>query len=108
MALKALGFRILVKPQETSKKTDAGMVTEGGIFIPDESAKMDKNAQTTGTIVEIGEDAFVAFKPKTAYWGLKVGDKIHYPRYAGKGLTDSKTKEELLAINDEDVIAVEV
>lgn len=101
MAIKALGFRLLVQPDEVEE------VTAGGIVLAIDQ-KLEKNAQTTGTIVGIGEDVAVAFKPKTEFWGLKVGDKVHYPKYAGKWLKDTTTKEEVLAINDEDVIAVEV
>lgn len=101
MAIKALGFRLLVQPDEVEE------ITAGGIVLALDT-KLEKGAQTTGTIVGIGEDVAVAFKPKTEFWGLKVGDKVHYPKYAGKWLKDTVTKEEVLAINDEDVIAVEV
>lgn len=100
MSLKAVGFRIIVKPNDIIKKTPSGIV-----IAVDE--KLEKGAVTSGTIVDIGEDAFVAYRPKTEFCGLKVGDQIHYPRYAGKGIKDETTKEELLVIHDEDVIAVE-
>jgi len=100
MSWKGIAFRALVRPDEVEMKTESGIV-----LAVDE--KLEKNAQTTGTIVVLGEDFAAAFKPKTPFWGLKVGDKIHYPKYAGKWVRHSKTKEELLAINDEDVIVAE-
>lgn len=100
MTIKAVSFRILVQPDEVETTTAGGLV-----LAVDE--KMEKNAQTSGIIVDIGEDAFVAYRPKTQYCGLSVGDRVHYPKYAGKWIRDTVTKEEFLAINDEDIIAVE-
>lgn len=102
MSLKAVAFRLLVNPDETVKKS------AGGIDLSALNEKAERNAQTTGVIVDIGEDAFVAYRVKTEFAGLKVGDRIHYPKYAGKWVRDSKTLQEYLAINDEDVIAKEV
>lgn len=101
MAIKAPGFRMFVKPNEVKQMSD------GGIDLSALDQEAEKNAQTTGTVVAIGEDFAVAFKPKTPYWGIKVGDKVYYPRYAGKWLENKETKEEVLAINDEDVIGYE-
>jgi len=61
------------------------------------------NAQVTGVITQIGEDAYAAFKPKTEYAGLKVGDRVAYAKYAGKWISD-----DVLVLCDEDVVAVEV
>lgn len=101
MSLKAISFKILVNPDDVMKKS------AGGIDLSALDQKAERNAQTTGVIVHLGEDAFVAFKPKTPFAGLKVGDRVHYPKYAGKWVRDSKTLEEFLAIMDEDIIAVE-
>jgi co-chaperonin GroES (HSP10) len=89
-----------VKPKEVETTTKSGV-----ILAVDEKA--ERNAQTVGEIISLGEDSFVAYRPKTEFWGLKAGDRIHFPKYAGKWLRDSKTGEEILAINDEDVIAKE-
>lgn len=101
MSLKAVTWHILVSPDETEKKS------AGGIDLSALDHKAERNAQTTGVVVNIGEDAFAAYKPKTPYAGIQVGDRVHYPKYSGKWVRDSKTFEEFLAINDEDIIVVE-
>lgn len=96
MSWKPVAHRIIVKPDEVEKKTKSGIV-----LARDE--RQEKNAQVHGTILSIGEDAWVAFNPKTEFAGLKVGDRVAYARYAGKPLEDGT-----LALVDEDVVAVEV
>lgn len=91
--VKAIGYKIIIKPDEVLK------YSKGGIALAVD-AKMEANAQVVGTIVDIGEDFAVAYKPKTPYWGLKVGDKVYYAKYAGKWVGD-----DLLILNDEDICA---
>ncbi len=93
MAIKAIGYKVIVRPDIIEKKTKSGLV-----LAVDE--KLEQGAQVVGTIVDIGEDAFVAYKPKTPFCGLKKGDKVFYAKYAGKGLGDG-----LLCIVDDDICA---
>jgi len=93
-----VSFRVIIKPEEIEKTTDSGIV-----LAIDE--RQEKNAQVVGTVIDIGEDAYANFKPKTEFAGLKVGDKVYYARYAGKGIKDLKTLEEFLVVNDEDIVA---
>lgn len=93
---KPIGHRILVKPDEVVKKTASGI-----LIASDE--KLERNAQVFGTIIEIGEDAWVAYKPKSEFAGLKVGDRVAYAKYAGKWLADNS-----LVLNDDDIVAKEV
>ncbi|MDE1868312.1 MAG: hypothetical protein KGI08_11480 [Thaumarchaeota archaeon] len=101
MTLKAIGYKLIVLPETVEKKTKSGIV-----LAVDE--KMEQNAQVVGTIIDIGEDVAAAFKPKTEYWGLRVGDKIWYAKYAGKWIKDEENNREVLVINDEDVCVKEV
>lgn len=101
MSLKAITYHVMLKPDET-KEQYKGLLDLSAL-----DAKAEKNAQTIGTIVDIGEDAFVAYKPKTPFAGLKIGDRVHFPRYSGKWVKDLNTNEEFLIINDEDIIAKE-
>ena len=96
--IKAIGFRVIVKPKEVEE------VTASGIVLPVDK-QLEEQAQVLGTIIDIGEDAAVAFKPTTKHWGLKVGDQVYYAKYAGKWIHDPATKEQVLVLNDEDIVA---
>ena len=97
MTIKAVAFRVLVRP----KNVDA--VSKGGIDLSAVDQKMERNAQITGTIIDIGPDVYKAFKTTEEFAGLKIGDIVYYPKYAGKWVPDFNTGEELLMLNDEDV-----
>ena len=98
MTVKAVGFRILVKPDEIKKETASGIV-----LAVDEAA--EKGARVTGTIVDIGEIAWKAFNPQSPYAGLAVGDKVFFAKYAGKTVIDPTDKQEYVILNDEDIVA---
>lgn len=93
---KAIGFRVVILPDSVEKTTASGII----ISVDD---RLEKNAQVVGTILDIGEDAFAAYKPKTEFCGLKVGDKVFYAKYAGKWLPGEF--EGLLVVNDDDIVA---
>ena len=99
--LKAVGFCVIVFPDIVEEQTKSGIILKM-------DKKMEQNAQVTGTIVDIGEDAFAAYKPKTPYAGLKVGDKVWYAKYAGKWIKDKENDREVLIIRDEDIVCKEV
>lgn len=97
MAIKAVGHRILLKPEEVKSKSAGGIE-----LIIDRKAEL--NDQSLGTILDIGEDVYAAFKPKREFAGLAVGDKVYYAKRAGKWCQDPVSKEEFLMVNDEDVV----
>jgi co-chaperonin GroES (HSP10) len=98
--LKAVGYKVIVLPLVVEE------VSKGGIVLAVDG-RMERNAQTIGTIIDIGEDVAAAYKPKTEHWGLKVGDKIWYAKYAGKWVKDEANDREVLVINDEDICVKE-
>lgn len=102
MAVKAVGFRIVIKPDPVMEKT------KGGIILATDD-KLERAAISVGTVVEVGPIAFMAFKPYEGAW-CKAGDKIAYARYAGKWVADPEfpddKEKELLVINDEDVVCL--
>ena len=104
MAYRAVGFKCLVLPDPVSKDTEVksagGIITQ---FRSKQDQLQEQNAQVTGVILDIGEDFAEAYKPKTKNWGLKVGDRIWYAKYAGKWVYDKKNDRHLLVIVDEDV-----
>src|SRR6266852_5526485 len=104
---KAVGFRVLVKPDDIIK------TSKGGIAIVTDE-RLERGATTTWTVVEVGPEAFRAFN-KAAYFvcwlfgiwkpWVKVGDHIFYAKYAGKSIDDIDGTP-LLFLNDEDVIGL--
>jgi len=95
--------RVLVLPEnvqdanETFKKMKAL-----GLAIPDSDLlKKEQAAVELGTIIAIGETAFVDFKATKV---PVVGEKVLYAKYAGKAVSDGDTK--YLVLNDEDIIGI--
>ncbi len=93
-AIKPLGDRVVVRPQEAEEKT------AGGLFIPDTA----KEKPMKGTVVAAG--------PGKVENGTKVdmtvkeGDVILYGKYAGTEITlDS---EEVLIMRESDILGVVV
>jgi co-chaperonin GroES (HSP10) len=101
MTLKAIGYKLIILPDAVEEKTKSGIVLAV-------DQKLERGAQVTGTILDMGEDVAAAYKPKTEFWGLKVGDKVWYAKYAGKWIKDIENDREVLVINDEDVCVKEV
>ena len=99
--LRAVGFRVLVKPDPVLKKTKSGI-----IISTDE--RLERGATEKGTVVDVGPEAFLAHNRAAGFkdqqpW-VTVGQRIYFARYAGKWVLDPEDREMYLAINDEDVI----
>ena len=118
LMFKAIAFRILVKPDPVGykvvsfgcydvpiKKVTGHWVTPNGLEVDhliDE--KQESGATVTGTVIDIGPDAWAAYKPSEKFAGLLVGDHVYYAKYAGKVVTDFDTGEEYLSLNDDDIV----
>lgn len=111
------GDRIVVKPDEVEK------VTEGGIIIPDAQADRHANAQTIGTLVAVGPDAW-QHHTETIYRTIngelklvekrtvgysepfaQVGDRVAFAKYGGLAVVGEDGKQYRI-LNDEDITAV--
>lgn len=95
MNLEVVGHRVLVKPEHVAAETDWGFKMDVG-----DTYKREMGATQIGTIVGIGPNAWLDFKPGNRW--AEVGDKIYYAKYAGKTVKPSED-EEYVIINDEDV-----
>lgn len=95
--IKTPGYRLLVKPDDIETKTSTGIV-----LAVDE--KLEKGARITGTVIDIGGECWGIHKGN-APW-CKVGDKIFWAKYAGKGVIDPTDDKEYVILNDEDVVGV--
>lgn len=95
--IEPLKYRVLIKPIELEVVDEAfAAAKRAGIQILEDARTKEINAVDRGTVVAIGPEAEV---------GVEVGDDIYYAKYAGKKIVDPHTKEEFLALNDEDLVA---
>jgi len=96
--IKPAGHRVLLKadPIET--------VSKGGIIVvaSTEEEKLERAAQTNGTLVQTGQ---AAWEDYNAPWA-SVGDRVSYIRHAGKWINDPVTGEEYVILNDIDILAI--
>jgi co-chaperonin GroES (HSP10) len=78
MTLKALGNRIIVKPEkvEDCKVTDAGVK----LYFAQQTIAAERGAMDRGTVVAVGEFAWDDYAGPWA----KVGDKVMWPKYGGR------------------------
>lgn len=97
--LKPLLHRLLVKPDDVETTTSSGIVLAL-------DPKKERQAVEKGTIMDIGDTAFLDFtKERTGIALPNVGDRVYYAKYAGKTVKDLDDTE-LLLLNDEDVLAI--
>jgi co-chaperonin GroES (HSP10) len=92
--LTLTGERVLVLPP--SKKE----VSKGGLIIPEISQERNQRAETTGIFIACGPEALLRKEMK----GLKVGDTLFYPQYAGDGVSFLKSGKQYRIINAADVL----
>lgn len=105
MAIKPILHRILVKPDDIHAKDAAFAAAKRiGIEIIEAERKREQAAIDTGVVVEVGPTAFRDFGVDNA--PIKAGDVVVYAKYGGKAIEDPVTKEQFVALNDEDVIAI--
>ena len=102
---KAIGFRILVEPEQALGKTASGLITG-----TDEMIEQEQRGKDVGTVLDIGPAAF-----KLDRFGnespIKVGDKIRFKQYAGhifrlKNEVGKPISGFYQVINDDDVLSV--
>jgi len=110
--IKPLLDRVLVRPDEIEEKT------ESGIVIPDKVKEHHQMAQATGTLVAMGQDAFVTSRVEVLnadnsireirierWTGTpKVGDRVMFAKYGGL-TTQGIDGVEYRLLNDRDITA---
>ena len=110
------GNRVVVKPDDVERKT------EGGIIIPDAQADKHMHAQSTGTLVSVGPDAWshttkmtyrlidgdykLVEKVVTGYSEpfANPGDRVAFAKYGGLQV-EGADGELYRILNDEDITA---
>ena len=89
MALKPLQDRIVIKVIEDTEQTS------GGIFIPDSA----KEKPQKGEVVAVGEGK-TNDKGEKEPMEVKVGDIVHYAKYAGTEVKMDGVEYKILSIKD--------
>lgn len=105
--IKAVGHRVLIRPDPVLQKTKSGLVLSIDV-------KAERTASQKGTVVDIGpmawkNDLYGFGKEGWEPW-CKVGDRVFYPRYGGKLIcvndgphVADEEREFLVVVNDEDI-----
>lgn len=103
MAIKPLGYRIVVRPDklEDLDPTYKALKNMGFQRAATDEVKREEMSVDKGTVVAIGPTAFVEFGGEP--W-CQVGAYVAYARHAGKFIADPDTDEEMLLLNDQDLI----
>ena len=88
------GHRVLIKPLEIELKTASGIIlaTEG-------QKEREDMSNTTGEVVDMGQDCFPDQQP----W-CRVGDRVVFAKYAGL-LYLGKDGAKYRIINDDNIVA---
>lgn len=89
-ALRAVGWRVLVRLPEEKKKTDSG------IYMPDELAGREQLAVILGEVMSIGEHCYPVSKYPAGPW-CRTGDWVIFRSYTGTRLTFRGREYRLLA-----------
>lgn len=103
MKVKAIGHRIIVKPDPVEETTSGGIILNVDF-------KRERAAAQKGTILDIGPLAWtneVIFGKNPKPW-CKIGDRVFFARYGGKELNLAKEGLEpdfVMVLNDEDLQA---
>lgn len=103
--IKPLIHRVLVKAEKFEEfSEDVKRAKAVGIVIPElEEHKRQQASVDRGVVVAIGDTAYRDYGIDCP---IKIGDVVNYARFAGKIIIDPETKEEFVALNDEDLICI--
>jgi len=86
---------VLVKPDPIEE------TTKGGIIIAETIRDAHGQAQTTGTLVDVGPDAWAEFRGPWA----QIGEKVMYAKYGGL-IVNGMDGCDYRLLNDEQITAV--
>jgi chaperonin GroES len=95
MKLKPIGDRIIVRRREQQDKT------ESGIYLPDTA----KNKPQYGKVLAVGPGKLQK-DGKRRSMQVKEGDTVLFTSWAGDEFREHRTKDEILVMREEDILAV--
>jgi chaperonin GroES len=95
MKLKPLGDRIVVRRSESQGKSS------GGILLPDSA----KNKPQRGKVLAVGPGRLLKDGTRRNLQ-VKEGDTVLFTMWAGDEFREGRSKDEILLMREEDVLAV--
>lgn len=95
MALRPLGYGVLVKLDLINEKT------EGGIYLSPQTSERETRGQCTGIVMGLGHKAY---DDSEKAW-VKKGDRVFFRRYAGPFIKVSDD-ESFMVLKDVDILGV--
>ncbi len=95
MKLKPIGDRIVVRRHEMQEKT------AGGILLPDTA----KNKPQKGKILAVGPGRLLKDGTRRGLQ-VKEGDTVLFTNWAGDEFKENRSKDNILLMREEDVLAV--
>ena len=95
MKLTPLGDRIIVRRQESQDKST------GGIYLPDSA----KNKPQKGKVLSVGPGRMLKDGTRRALQ-VKEGDTVLFTTWAGDEFKEGRSRDEILLMREEDVLAV--
>ena len=95
MKVKPLGDRIVVRRHEAQEKTS------GGILLPDAA----KNKPQKGKVLSVGPGRMLKDGTRRALQ-VKEGDTVLFTTWAGDEFKEGRSRDEILLMREEDVLAV--
>jgi chaperonin GroES len=95
MKLKPLGDRVIIRRQESEGKT------AGGIFLPDSA----KNKPQRGRVLAVGPGRLLKDGTRRSLQ-VKEGDQVLFTSWAGDEFREQRSKDEILVMREEDILAV--
>jgi chaperonin GroES len=93
--VKPLGDRIVVRRHEAQEKTS------GGILLPDAA----KNKPQKGKVLSVGPGRMLKDGTRRALQ-VKEGDTVLFTTWAGDEFKEGRSRDEILLMREEDVLAV--
>ena len=95
MKIKPIGDRIVIRREAQQEKT------AGGILLPDTA----KNKPQRGKVVAVGPGKLLKDGKRQALQ-IKEGDSVLFTSWAGDEYRENRSKDEILLMREEDVLAV--
>lgn len=96
--IKPAGHRILVRMDEVETTTKSGL-----IHLPESAKDRQEAAQTTGTLIAVGPNAWTCEGEKP--WATP-GDRVYFAKYVGALVIDPETGVKYHLMNDEDIMGI--
>jgi co-chaperonin GroES (HSP10) len=112
LMIQATLHRVILKPDPLEEEVDLGNGKKLAIAY-EEGGKRERYSVQVGTIVDVGPDAWKAFRQlddngreRPGLQACKAGDRVYFAKHSGHVIVDPENGEEFFLVNDEDITAL--